>query len=170
MSIVVRPVEGRDRADIGDIYSSEAVIRQTGQVPHRGIDFWMEFYQKRDAVLELVAEFDGKVVGHLGVLGSSTPRVRHVANFGIAVHEDFHGRGIGSALVGEMVHLADNYLNLVRLELLVHTDNVGAITLYEKYGFEREGIARFNLFTEGKYGHGLRMARINPNYLPMLDE
>ncbi len=63
MSIVVRPTEERDRADIGEIYASETVIRQTGQVPHRGIAFWMAFYEKRDALLELVAEFDGKVSG-----------------------------------------------------------------------------------------------------------
>ncbi len=80
------------------------------------------------------------------------------------------GAAIGSALVGEMVHLADNYLNLVRVELVCHTDNAGAIALYEKYGFESEGLARYDIFTEGKYRHGLRMARINPNYLPMLGE
>lgn len=170
MGIVVRPPRDGDHADIGEIYASEAVVRQGGQVPHRGTAFWVDYYNKHEALLELVAELDGKVVGHLGLVGSSAPRTRHAASFGISVNAAYHGRGIGSALIPEMLSMADNYLNLVRVELVCHTDNAGAIALYEKFGFEREGLARYDIFTEGRYRHGLRMARINPNYAPMLTE
>lgn len=100
----------------------------------------------------------------------NSPRTRHSASFGLSVHADYQGRGVGSALMAEMIHTTDNYLNLVRLELVCHTDNLAAIALYEKFDFEREGLSRFDIFTEGKYRHGLRMARINPNYLPLLGE
>ena len=171
MSIVVRARREADRSDIEDIYANEAVVRQGGQAPHRPEGFWPDFYKERHALAELVAERDGKIVGHLGLVpSSSSPRMRHAASFGISVHHDHHGQGVGSALMTEMVHLADDYLNLVRIELVCHTDNLAAIALYEKFGFEHEGIARFDIFTGGKYMHGVRMARINPNYLPMLGE
>ena len=35
--------------------------------------------------------------------------------------------------------LADNWLNLTRLELEVYTDNEAAIQLYKKFGFTIEG-------------------------------
>jgi putative acetyltransferase len=168
--IEVRAPNDTDRPGIGDIYRSEPVVRQGGQAPHRGDRFWQEFYPGRDALLELVAIVDGRVAGHLGVSGSDSPRTRHAASFGISVHADYQGRGVGSALMAEMIRTADNYLNLVRLDLVCHTDNLAAISLYEKFGFEREGLARYDIFTEGRYRHGLRMARINPNYLPMLGE
>jgi putative acetyltransferase len=170
MGIIIRTAPDADRADLNEIYASEAVIRQGGQTPHRPETFWPAFYKDRSALAELVAELDGKVVGHLGITGSSAPRTRHAASFGIVVHESFQGRGIGRALMSEMIRIADNYLNLVRLELVCHTDNLSAIALYEKFGFEREGLARFDIFTDGRYRHGLRMARISPSYGPMLDD
>ncbi len=172
MTILVRAARESDRDGIAEIYERESVVRQTGQVPHRGAEFWADFYRVRvpEGRTELVAELDGKIVGHLGIVTGGSPRTRHSASFGISVHEAFHGRGIGKALMAEMTRLADNYLNLVRLELVVHTDNLAAIALYEKFGFEREGLARFDIFTAGRYRHGLRMARINPNYLPMLSD
>jgi putative acetyltransferase len=170
VAIEVRAPTDADRAGIGEIYHDDSVVRQGGQAPHRGDRFWQDFYPARDALLELVAVIDGKVVGHLGVSGSDSPRTRHAASFGISVHAGYHGRGVGSALMTEMIRIADNFLNLVRLDLVCHTDNLAAIALYEKFGFEREGTSRFDIFTEGRYRHGLRMARINPNYLPMLGE
>ncbi len=38
--------------------------------------------------------------------------------------------------------LADNWLNLQRLELTVYSDNAAAIALYRKFGFEQEGCHR----------------------------
>lgn len=169
MSVIVRRAEAGDAADIAEIFASEDVIKQTAQVPHRGSEFWQKFYAVRDANgTELVGVVDGKVVGHLGILTSTAFRRRHVASFGIGVNVAYHGRGVGKALMAEMIHLCDNWLNIVRLELAVFTDNAPAIALYEKFGFEREGVTRFDLFKDGKYGHSLHMARFNPNYKAIL--
>lgn len=52
-------------------------------------------------------------------------------------------KGIGTALLQEIVDAADNWLGFRRLELAVFADNAPAIRLYEKFGFEREGIWSF---------------------------
>jgi putative acetyltransferase len=107
MGVIVRRIAESDRAGIAAIYDSDAVVRQTAQVPYRGEAFWQEFYRSRDPnCTELVAEIDGTVAGHLGLLTTSVPRRRHVANFGIAVHAGFHGKGAGSALMAEMIRFA----------------------------------------------------------------
>ena len=49
----------------------------------------------------LVAEVKGEVVGNLGLhLASKSPRRRHAGYIGMAVRDDWHGRGVGSALHG----------------------------------------------------------------------
>ena len=41
----------------------------------------------------------------------------------MAVHDDWQGRGVGTALMGRALDPADNWLNLSRVELTVYTDN-----------------------------------------------
>ena len=61
----------------------------------------------------------------------------------------------------EIIDLAENWLNLKRLELQVNTDNASAIHLYEKFGFEKEGILRKNAFRDGIYIDAYTMAKVS---------
>jgi putative acetyltransferase len=88
------------------------------------------------------------------------PRRRHVGAIGMSVHEGWQGRGVGTALMRASVGLADDWLNLTRLELEVYTDNEPAIRLYERFGFEREGTLRQHAFRDGRYVDSYVMARL----------
>jgi L-phenylalanine/L-methionine N-acetyltransferase len=163
--LVVRTIDIADAADIAAIYAHESVIANTGQVPMKSGQFWMGFWKSKDPeAIELVCEVNGRAVGHLGILTNASPRRKHVATFGIAVHPDSQGRGVGNALVGEMLRLADNWLNLVRVELTVASDNVRAMSLYRKHGFVVEGEALYDNFRAGDFTHSTSMARINPTF------
>jgi L-phenylalanine/L-methionine N-acetyltransferase len=60
--------------------------------------------------------------------------------------------------------LADNWLDLTRVELSVYTDNAAAVALYKKFGFEIEGTRRRYAFRNGEYADAYSMARIKqPN-------
>ncbi len=59
-----------------------------------------------------------------------------------------------------MVDLADNWLGLTRLDLRVYVDNVPAITLYRKFGFEIEGTHQRFAFRDGEYVDAHVMARL----------
>ena len=78
----------------------------------------------------------------------------------MAVRDDWQGKGVGSALMEAALDLADNWLNLTRLELTVFADNVPAIRLYEKFGFTAEGTLRQYALRDGQYQDCLIMARI----------
>ncbi|MBN1565512.1 MAG: GNAT family N-acetyltransferase, partial [Anaerolineae bacterium] len=84
----------------------------------------------------------------------------HVADLGMMVHADYQGRGVGSALMVAALDLAENWLNISRIELTVYTDNAVAIALYEKFGFEIEGTLRDYAFRGGKYSDTYLMARL----------
>jgi len=112
-------------------------------------------------LVSLVGCVDGEVIGQLGVhTFPNTPRRRHVGQLGMAVRDDWQGKGVGTALMQAAVDLADRWLNLQRLELDVYTDNEPAIRLYKKFGFVIEGtLARF-AFRDGRYVDAYMMARL----------
>ena len=60
------------------------------------------------------------------------------------------------------VDLADNWLNLLRLELGVYTDNEPAIRLYKKVGFVVEGTLLKYTYRAGQYVDVVTMARLKP--------
>ena len=79
------------------------------------------FSETREGLYHLVACVDEEVVGHLGLETFSAPRRRHVGSFGMAVRDDWQGKGVGTALLPAALGLADNWLNLTRVELEVYT-------------------------------------------------
>ena len=111
--------------------------------------------------LMLVAERDGAILGTAGWRRANGRRA-HVAAVGMGVHDDHAGRGIGTALMAALVDAADRWYALRRLELGVYTDNVRAVALYRRFGFEDEGVARGDAFRDGLYVDVLRMARVRP--------
>ena len=101
------------------------------------------------------------MVGQLGLQVCQNPRRRHVAELGMGVAEDYQGQGIGSALLRSALELADQWLNIRRMELTVYSSNEAAIALYERFGFEVEAELADFAFQYGNYVSALCMARIN---------
>ena len=160
-TISVRAREPRDIEAVHEIMSCPGVTRGTMQLPNRSLEWRREQYaQPRAEMHSLVAELDGRVVGQLGLHIESAARRRHVGGCGMGVHDDFQGRGVGSALMAAMINLAENWLNLRRIELEVYTDNAPAIRLYEKFGFVIEGTMRDYAFRDGEYTDAYKMARV----------
>ena len=118
---------------------------------------WLESHGTN--TLSIVAEIDGQIVGLAG-LHRFDGRRAHAAFLGMGVHDDFAGRGIGKALLAALIDAADNWLNIKRIELTVFTDNTPAIRLYEKFGFETEGVLKANAFKDGRYADAFAMARV----------
>ena len=85
-----------------------------------------------------VAEADGEVVGRLSVGRDPHPASYHVADLGLMVAKSHRRRGIGEGLLEAAVGWARER-DVTKLELHVFPHNEGAIRLYERFGFEREG-------------------------------
>ena len=162
-TIQIRAAEPGDFEPIAEIWNCPGVIAGTLQLPFRSVEERRERLTQRspDAYL-LVAEFDGRVVGIAGLQVEANPRRRHCGSIGMAVHDDFQGRGVGSALMAALIDLADNWLGLHRTELTVYADNAPAIHLYEKVGFVIEGTARDFALCGGAYVDAHTMARLCP--------
>jgi L-phenylalanine/L-methionine N-acetyltransferase len=108
----------------------------------------------------LVALVDGELVGSAS-LERLTGRRNHIGQIGMGVHDSWVGQGIGTALMTALIDLADNWLGLRRLELTVNVDNVPALVLYRRFGFELEGTHRAHLLRGGQFVDGHTMARLS---------
>ncbi len=89
-----------------------------------------------------------------------THRTDHIAYLGgLAIHPDFSGKGHGRQMIKEILAYAKQQ-GLLRIELSTATINQKAIRLYEKMGFEKEGILRkyTHLKKEGKFLDEVSMA------------
>jgi len=132
----------------------------TLRLPYETPDFWRRRIETAaPGGLGLVAVLDGMIVGSAR-LQRRTGRCSHVGDVGVGVHDDFHRRGIGTALVAAVVEAADCWLAIKRLQLTVYADNGAAIRLYRKFGFEVEGTFKTFAFRNGTYVDALAMARI----------
>jgi L-phenylalanine/L-methionine N-acetyltransferase len=114
------------------------------------------------AELFIVAERNGEVVGNAGAHPVQHVRRRHTAGIGMAVAKHAQGHGVGTALMAAIIDWADNWAQLLRLELTVYPDNDAAIALYRKFGFVQEGTHRAFALRDGVYVDAHCMARLHP--------
>jgi putative acetyltransferase len=162
--IVIRPLRLTDAADIHELMHMPNVLWGTSLVPSTTADTWhsiVESWVRDEHTHTFVAETQGKVVGTVG-LRVGTGRERHVGDIAMAVHDNYQGQGIGKMLMLTVIDLADNWLNLVRLEMDVYTDNERALRLYKNFDFEIEGCKRLDAFRGGSYIDSYILARLRP--------
>jgi putative acetyltransferase len=162
MTIAIRRTEPSDYEAVRAIFLGAQAVRGTLQLPFPSVEQWRKrLAEPPEGMISLVACADDEVIGQLGLhTFPHSPRRRHVGQLGMAVRDDWQGKGVGTALMQAAVDLADKWLNLERLELDVYTDNEAAVRLYKKFGFVIEGtLVRF-AFRDGRYVDAYAMARL----------
>ena len=161
----IRRTQSSDAAAIARVFEGPEVVRGTLQLPYPSVESWQRRLSgETDASLVSLVACDGAdVVGTLGLhLNPGMPRRQHIAELGMAVRDDWQGRGVGTALLKAALELADGWMQLRRLQLTVFVDNEPAIRLYRKFGFEVEGTLRELAYRDGRYVDGFLMARLRP--------
>lgn len=161
----IRRAEPTDAEALRRIFDGPIAMRGTLQLPFPSAENWRKrLAEPPDGTFNLVACVDDEVIGQLGLQTfPHRPRRRHVGQVGMAVRDDWQGKGAGTALMQAMVDLADKWLNLSRLELEVYTDNEPAVHLYKKFGFIVEGTHRQFAYRDGQFVDVYAMARLREN-------
>lgn len=105
--------------------------------------------QDSDSALILVAEAEGTIVGYAycfaGRLG-----YKHTQDLNVTVNRQWRDKGVGTALLRYMIDWCRANPNVRRLELWVFPNNPRAMHVYEKLGFQHEGVRRASYFKQGE--------------------
>jgi ribosomal protein S18 acetylase RimI-like enzyme len=99
------------------------------------------------------------VVGWCDVAPKMHSTLRHSGILGMGVAATHRGQGLGTRLLDTTIDTASGRGG-TRIELTVRSDNVGAIELYRRFGFEFEGSCRHFMVVGDQYYDALLMARV----------
>jgi RimJ/RimL family protein N-acetyltransferase len=163
--ITIRKAESGDAAELVSL--AQAVGREEGRWI-LAIDSWRSIGDERrylksvfrhpDAAV-FVAEEDGHVLARMSLSRDPHPASRHVADLGLMVAEGHRRRGIGTLLLDAAVEWA-RLTGVTKLELHVFPWNEGALRLYERFGFEREGYRKRHYERDGELVDAILMAYV----------
>ena len=121
------------------------------------IERWMEDLQN---VIPLVSEHNGKIVGQAVIHKFPQERRKGIGDLAVYLHDDFQNVGLGTAMIKRILKLAKKE-KMHRIELSVIAENNIALHLYEKCGFQIEGIAKDDFYGyDGKYHDVINMGLI----------
>jgi RimJ/RimL family protein N-acetyltransferase len=148
MNFVVRPADPSDAQgvkELGDEVSAEPEGWLATQDGWRSVGDerrYLRAIRRYPHAAVFVAEAeDGRIVGRLSLARDQHPASRHVADLGLMVARSHRRQGIGSALLEAAAGWAREN-DVRKLELHVFTYNEAAIKLYERFGFQREGLRK----------------------------
>ncbi|AYM05959.1 GNAT family N-acetyltransferase [Agrobacterium radiobacter] len=158
--ILLRAPRLDDAEALTELFNLPGVRHGTLRQPFQSVEKTRKAMENRGPNdISIIGEWRGKIVAN-GGLFRRAGRQAHIADLAISVHDDLAGKGVGSHLLGTLIDTADNWHDIRRIELNVFTDNLPAIRLYEKFGFEREGTLRNDAYRDGKYVDAHVMARL----------
>ena len=103
--------------------------------------------------LSIVADIQGKVVGGLTLYKyGELSKTRHIRGLGgMLVIKEYRGQGIGSALMTYAVAWATKHPDIEKINLEVFSTDKQAIQLYQKFGFQFEGVRKKQFKIRGEY-------------------
>lgn len=112
-------------------------------------------------VYETSSDSDRRVSSRVGMIRiTQIDRANRSACVGGDIHPEFQKKGYGTKMMQEVIKYCFGVLNLRRLWLLVLETNERARNLYEKFGFEVEGVQKEAIWRDGKYVNYVMMSRI----------
>src|SRR5262249_57996197 len=113
MIFTSRRAEPSDYEAVQQIFSGPKAIWGTLQSPSSSVEQWRKrLAEPPEGLVSLVACVESEVVGQLSLQTFPTrPRRRHVGHIGMAVRDDWRGKGAGAALLRGAGALSDKWGN-----------------------------------------------------------
>ncbi|NVK30769.1 MAG: GNAT family N-acetyltransferase [Gammaproteobacteria bacterium] len=126
------------RRTLGKVAAEKRYILTTEIPPLEKLQPFVENNIKQNHA-QYLAKHQGTVIGWADISPHDHPTMAHVGVLGMGIVEGYRGQGLGKRLLETTINHAWQQ-GLERVELQVFADNPAAIRLYEKMGFQREGL------------------------------
>ncbi|WP_144555760.1 GNAT family N-acetyltransferase [Bacillus sp. X1(2014)] len=165
---IIRSAEETDAKNLSEVRlqidgETENLDREKGEafIDELGFKRIIKEDTESNSNLFLVVEVNDRIVGFSRCEGSKLKRFAHKVEFGVCILKEFWGYAIGRNLLQESIQWADSN-GIKKISLAVLETNDKAIMLYEKLGFEVEGILKKDkILSDGNYYNTILMGRLN---------
>lgn len=129
---------------------------QDPQEVEDSVRHWIGFSKYKSS---LTATIDGKPVGLATLCLMPYRKLAHQCLLSIIVSDEARGKGVGTVLMNNLMHLAKEYFGIEVIYLEVYEGN-RAISLYRRFGFREIGFQKHFMKEDGEYIGKMIMERI----------
>ena len=163
-SIYLRPLERGDAAALAGWFNDEEVrsyVASWRPMTVAGEEAFLDNLVKADSdfIFGIMLKDGDRLVGATGL--HQIDAKNRSAMFGIIIGDkSAWGRGVGTAATYMMTAWAFDHVNLNRVWLHVHEDNLRAVRVYDKVGYANEGVLRQHVWKNGEYKDCFTMAMV----------
>ena len=139
--LILRKIREDDYKDMYRYTTKEEVAKYVTWSVHKSIEdtkaickMWADEYKNGDKYHWAIV-YNNRVIGNIEIVKI----IDTTAMIGWQIDSEYWNKGIGSQLLKRLLDWAENN-DFEIIELQVRSDNLGAIHLYEKYGFQKIGM------------------------------
>lgn len=169
--LFLRPLERTDLHFVHGLNNDEKVMRYWFEEPYETFTELSQLYDRHvhdQRERRFICENEtGEKVGLVELVELNY--IHRRGEFQIIIAPASQGRGYASIATRLAVEYAFMVLNLHKLCLVVDDKNEKAIHVYEKCGFQREGLLIEEFFSSGRYHNALRMCIFQRDFLARND-
>jgi RimJ/RimL family protein N-acetyltransferase len=151
--IVLRAIERDDLPRYVDWLNDPAVLEHFGPYAPLSLAQEEQWYKRslgESSTRDFAIEFEGQHIGGAGFCHIDARNANAEVGLFIGIPKLWE-QGLGRDVMRTLVRFGFEQMNLHRLYLRVFAGNARAIHLYEKLGFQREGLWRQAEFRNGRY-------------------
>lgn len=105
----------------------------------------------------LLAKIDNQIVGIGSISSNQKIKGRHVGTLGIVITQKYCNAGVGRVMMDDLIAWCKTNHITRKISLVTAEENHGARALYEKCGFEAEGILKNEICIDGKFSNLVSM-------------
>lgn len=105
----------------------------------------------------ILAIINDEIVGIASITSVQKERMKHNGTLGISIRKKYWGMGLGKEIMNYLINWAKLNCITKKVNLLVREDNIRGIKLYEKFGFEKEGLLKKDICVNGVYYNTIAM-------------
>ncbi|MEF9935111.1 MAG: GNAT family protein [Clostridium sp.] len=158
LSLTIRKAKVEDTEEI--INMSNKIAGESNNLSYGQGEYYMSYDQQYSYISKVnetrgscffVGIINGKIVGTITFISSSRKRMEHRGEMGVAVLKDFWNMGIGKSMIDCFLKWAKSNGVTRKVDLLVREDNLSAINLYLRFGFQIEGRISKGMLVDNRF-------------------
>ena len=163
VEVFLRPELSSDTEMLWEMFSTlskESLENLVHPFTRERIESWTSNidYNKNLPILALIQEGGReRIIGSASLSFNSQEAVRHKAELGITIHDDYQNQGLGTLVIKHLLEIAQKK-GLKKIYLRVHTENSRAIHVYKKCMFKIEAKLEKEDYVGGLFKDDYRMA------------